>query len=66
MPIFKRWWHSSGEVEFADHDADSSHLVGQKFTESNMNPNLKGREMRKAFDSDDFQVMMWPINFKQV
>lgn len=23
-----------------------------------MNPNLKGREMRKAFDSDDYQVMI--------
>jgi type I restriction enzyme R subunit len=54
----------SGEVEFADHDADSSHLVGQKFTESNMNPNLKGREMRKAFDSDDFQVMIVANKFQ--
>ncbi len=39
-------------------DSDSSHLLGQKFTESNMNPSIKGREMRKAFDSDDFQVMI--------
>jgi type I restriction enzyme R subunit len=54
----------SGEVEFADHDADSSHLVGQKFTETNMNPNLKGREMRKAFDSDDFQVMIVANKFQ--
>lgn len=54
----------SGEVEFADHDADSGHLVGQKFTESNMNPNLKGREMRKAFDSDDFQVMIVANKFQ--
>ena len=48
----------SGEVEFNENDTDSSHLIGQKFTESNMNPNLKGREMRKAFDSDDYQVMI--------
>jgi len=54
----------SGEVEFADHDADSGHLVGQKFTESNMNPSLKGREMRKAFDSDDFQVMIVANKFQ--
>ena len=54
----------SGEVEFADHDADSSHLVGQKFTESNINLNLKGREMRKAFDSDDFQVMIVANKFQ--
>lgn len=54
----------SGEVEFTENDADSSHLLGQKFTESNMNPNLKGREMRKAFDSDDFQVMIVAKKFQ--
>ena len=54
----------SGEVEFNEHDSDSSHLLGQKFTESNMNPNLKGREMRKAFDSDDFQVMIVANKFQ--
>lgn len=54
----------SGEVEFNQNDVDSSHLLGQKFTESNMNPNLKGREMRKAFDSDDFQVMIVANKFQ--
>lgn len=54
----------SGEVEFHENDSDSSHLLGQKFTESNMNPNLKGREMRKAFDSDDFQVMIVANKFQ--
>jgi len=54
----------SGEVEFTENDADSSHLLGHKFTESNMNPNLKGREMRKAFDSDDFQVMIVANKFQ--
>ena len=54
----------SGEVEFNANDSDSSHLLGQKFTESNMNPNLKGREMRKAFDSDDFQVMIVANKFQ--
>ncbi len=54
----------SGEVEFNQNDSDSSHLLGQKFTESNMNPNLKGREMRKAFDSDDFQVMIVANKFQ--
>jgi type I restriction enzyme R subunit len=54
----------SGEVEFTENDADSSHLLNQKFTESNMNPNLKGREMRKAFDSDDFQVMIVANKFQ--
>lgn len=54
----------SGEVEFNQNDSDCSHLLGQKFTESNMNPNLKGREMRKAFDSDDFQVMIVANKFQ--
>ena len=54
----------SGEVEFSDLDPNSSALVGQKFTEKNMNPNLKGREMRKAFDSDDYQVMLVANKFQ--
>ena len=54
----------SGEVEFNSNDTDSSHLIGHKFTEANMNPNLKGREMRKAFDSDDFQVMIVANKFQ--
>lgn len=54
----------SGEVEFSENDADSSHLIRKKFTESNMNLNLKGREMRKAFDSDDFQVMIVANKFQ--
>ncbi|MEH0373026.1 type I restriction endonuclease subunit R [Vibrio mimicus] len=48
----------SGEVEFNDNDPDSIALLNQKFTEINMNPDLKGRDMRKAFDSDDYQVML--------
>ena len=54
----------SGEVEFNDSDPNSSALLGQKFTEKNMNPNLKGREMRKAFDSDDYQVMLVANKFQ--
>ena len=54
----------SGEVEFSEGDNDSSHLLNQKFTESNMNPGLKGREMRKAFDSDDYQVMIAANKFQ--
>ena len=41
----------SGEVEFSDKDPNSAGLAGQKFTESNMNPGLKGRDLRNAFDS---------------
>tara|TARA_R110002050_G_scaffold1244_5_gene8811 strand:- start:110397 stop:113651 length:3255 start_codon:yes stop_codon:yes gene_type:complete len=54
----------SGEVEFTDKDPNSSALIGDKFTETNMNPNLKGRDMRKAFDSDDYQVMIVANKFQ--
>lgn len=54
----------SGDVAFTSADKDSEHLFGQKFTESNMNLGLKGREMRKAFDSDDYQVMIAANKFQ--
>ena len=54
----------SGEVEFNDKDPGCEALIGEKFTESNMNPNLKGRDMRKAFDSDDYQVMIVANKFQ--
>jgi type I restriction enzyme, R subunit len=54
----------SGEVAFADKDPNVASLIGEKFTESSMNPNLKGRDMRKAFDSDDYQVMIVANKFQ--
>ena len=54
----------SGEVEFTDKDPNAVALLGNKYTESNMNPNLKGRDMRKAFDSDDYQVMIVANKFQ--
>ena len=54
----------SGEVEFNEKDPNVENLLGEKFTEINMNPNLKGRDMRKAFDSDDFQVMIVANKFQ--
>ena len=54
----------SGEVEFNDKDPNSEGLLGEKFTESNMNPKLKGRDMRKAFDSTDYQVMIVANKFQ--
>jgi type I restriction enzyme R subunit len=54
----------SGEVEFTEKDPNSSGMIGDKFTETNMNPNLKGRDMRKAFDSDDYQVMIVANKFQ--
>jgi len=54
----------SGEVEFDDKDPNAGALLGEKFTEQNMNLNLKGRDMRKAFDSDDYQVMIVANKFQ--
>lgn len=54
----------SGEVEFTDKDPNCANLLGIKFTETSMNPQLKGRDMRKAFDSDDYQVMIVANKFQ--
>jgi type I restriction enzyme R subunit len=54
----------SGEVEFTDNDPNSETLIGEKFTETNMNPGLKGGDMRKAFNSDDYQVMIVANKFQ--
>ncbi|TXL06099.1 hypothetical protein BMR09_08580 [Methylococcaceae bacterium CS3] len=54
----------SGEVEFNEKDPNADGLIGEKFTEHNMNRNLKGRELRKAFDSDDYQVMLVANKFQ--
>ena len=54
----------SGEVEFNDKDPNAEMFLGEKFTETNMNPNLKGRDMRKAFDTDDYQVMIVANKFQ--
>jgi type I restriction enzyme R subunit len=47
----------SGEVN----DPGSS---PEPFTEKNMNPGLNGRDMRKAFDTDDYQVMLVANKFQ--
>ena len=56
----------SGEVEFDESDPNVNGLLGEKFTEtsSNMNPRLKGRDMRKAFDTDEYQVMIVANKFQ--
>jgi type I restriction enzyme R subunit len=56
----------SGEVTFSENDPNSAGLVGEKFTEttSNMNPLLKGRDMRKAFDTNSYQVMIVANKFQ--
>ncbi len=54
----------SGEVRFSATDPHSEGLLNEKFTESGMNPDLKGRDMRKAFDSKDFHVMIVANKFQ--
>ncbi|MES2832903.1 MAG: DEAD/DEAH box helicase family protein [Pseudomonadota bacterium] len=54
----------SGEVEFTEKDPNSEAGRGNKYTETNMNPLLKGRDMRKAFDTDDYQVMIVANKFQ--
>ena len=59
----------SGEVEFnpsdfQKNDPDSAALLDDKFNEKGMNPGLKGRDMRKAFDTDDYQIMLVANKFQ--
>jgi len=54
----------SGEVEFSERDPNVTGLLGEKFTETNINPGLKGRDMRTAFDSEDYQVMIVANKFQ--
>lgn len=54
----------SGEVEFTEKDPNSGRLLGDKFTEANMNQGLKGHDMRTAFDGDDYQVMIVANKFQ--
>ena len=54
----------SGEVTFSPSDPNSQGLVGEKFTESRMNPGLQGRDMREAFDTGDYQIMIAANKFQ--
>ncbi|WP_417745551.1 type I restriction endonuclease subunit R [Rosistilla oblonga] len=54
----------SGEVEFHADDPNAAALIGEKFTEGSMNPDLKGRDMRKAFDTAEYHVMIVAQKFQ--
>lgn len=54
----------SGEVEFNSGDPNCEALIGEKFTENGMNPGLKGRDMRKAFDTAEYHVMIVAQKFQ--
>ncbi len=51
----------SGDVE--DKDSGAS-MDGRPFNERNMNPGLKGRDLRDAFDTDEYQVMIVANKFQ--
>lgn len=48
----------SGKVE------DDIEGMNKEYTETNLNPNLKGRDMRKAFDTNEYQVMLVANKFQ--
>ncbi len=54
----------SGDVEFNADDPNCEALLGEKFTEHSMNPGLKGRDMRKAFDTAEFHIMIVAKKFQ--
>ena len=51
-------------VAFSGKITDDIEGRQKEYTEANMNPNLRGREMRKAFDSNDYQVMLVANKFQ--
>jgi type I restriction enzyme R subunit len=51
-------------VAFSGSVNDDGEGAEKEYTEHNMNPNLKGREMRKAFDTDEYQVMLVANKFQ--
>jgi len=51
-------------VAFSGKVSDDIEGLEKEYTEANMNPNLKGRDMRKAFDSNDYQVMLVANKFQ--
>lgn len=51
-------------VAFSGKITDDIEGVEKEYTEASMNPNLKGREMRKAFDTNDYQVMLVANKFQ--
>ncbi len=51
-------------VAFSGKIEDDIEGSKKEYTETTMNPNLKGREMRKAFDTNDYQVMLVANKFQ--
>ena len=51
-------------VAFSGKVIDNIEGEEREYTEANMNPTLRGRDMRKAFDSSEFQVMIVANKFQ--
>jgi len=51
-------------VAFSGIVDDDGEGIPKEYTESNMNTGLKGRDMRKAFDTDEYQVMIVANKFQ--
>ncbi|MBU0626047.1 DEAD/DEAH box helicase family protein [Patescibacteria group bacterium] len=56
--------HLQAMVAFSGSVKDDSEGAEKEYTESNMNPHLKGRDMRKAFDTNEYQVMLVANKFQ--
>jgi len=56
--------HMQAMVAFSGKIEDDIEGSKKEYTETSMNPNLKGREMRKAFDTNDYQVMLVANKFQ--
>lgn len=51
-------------VAFSGKIIDDVDGVEREYTEISMNPNLRGRDMRKAFDTNDYQIMLVANKFQ--
>lgn len=51
-------------VAFSGSVMDDVEGVEKEYTEKSMNPGLKGRDMRKAFDTEEYQVMIVANKFQ--
>jgi len=62
----KRYANIQAMVAFSGKVYDPESLPGviDHFTENNLNPNLKGRDMREAFNTNDYQIMIVANKFQ--
>lgn len=56
--------HLQAMVAYSGSVVDDAEGESKEYTETNQNPGLKGRDMRKAFDTDEYQVMLVANKFQ--